>query len=178
MRIYMVFLPINIEKKISYEQAVRKAIQLEHSLERTDAMLQELQDEFDEKIEESRIKELTDFFSRLNSEKYGYLLDELLAVRKGIDRLKKENFELPVEINGLLIMVRKLIQFVRDSHIEPIMKVDSIKKVRVADVAFCNYEGTPFQDGNEEKTVRVISPGWVYKDKDLQISRPKIKEEQ
>ena len=37
-------------------------------------------------------------------EKYGYILDELLVVRKGIDELRKQNYELPVEINGLLIM--------------------------------------------------------------------------
>ena len=31
-------------------------------------------------------------------------------------------------------------------------------------------------DSLEEKKVRVISPGWVYSNKELQISRPKVKE--
>jgi len=138
-------------------------------------MLQDLQDEFEEQLEAGKIKELADFFAMLNSEKYGCILDELLVVRKGVDALRKSNYELPIEINGLLIMVKKLVQFVRDSHIEPMMKIDSIREVSATDIEFCNYEGSPF-DSDKTKRVKVISPGWIYKDKDLQISRPKVKE--
>ncbi len=165
------------EKKFTYAQAVARVEQLENTLERTNAMLQDLQDEFEEQLQESKVKELADFFAKLNSEKYGCILDELLVVRKGIDELRKNNYELPIEINGLLIMVKKLIQFVRDSHIEPIMKINSIKDVIASEVEFCNYEGTPFTTPEEKKTVKVVSPGWVYKDKEIQISSPKIKEE-
>lgn len=165
------------EKKLSYEQALRKVERLENTLERTNTMLQDLQDEFEEQLEASKVKELADFFAKLNSEKYGCILDELLVVRKGVDELRKRNYELPIEINGLLIMVKKLIQFVRDSHIEPVMKINSIREVIASDVEFCNYEGTPFITPGEKKTVKVVSPGWVYKDKELQISRPKVKEE-
>lgn len=164
--------------KLTYEQALRRVEHLESMLERTNTMLQDLQDEFEEQLELSKVKELADFFARLNSEKYGCILDELLVVRKGVDELRKSNFELPIEINGLLIMVKKLIQFVRDSHIEPMMKINSIKEVMASDVEFCNYEGTPFKTLDEKKKVKVVSPGWVYKDKELQISRPKVKEEE
>lgn len=166
------------ENKLTYEQALRRLESLENSLERTNIMLQDLQDEFEEQLEASRIKELTDFFARLNSEKYGCILDELLVVRKGVDGLRKSNYELPIEINGLLIMVKKLIQFVRDSHIEPMMRVNSVKEVTAADVEFCNYEGSPFAGQEDKKTIRVVSPGWVYKDKNIQISRPRVKEEE
>lgn len=165
------------ERKLSYEQALRRVEQLETTLERTNAMLQELQDEFEEQLEASKSKELADFFAKLNSEKYGCILDELLVVRKGVDELRKSDYELPIEINGLLIMVKKLIQFVRDSHIEPMMKINSIREVTASDVEFCNYEGSPFAVPEEQKKVKVVSPGWVYKDKELQISRPKVKEE-
>jgi len=164
-------------RQMTYEQAVKKIRQLENTLERTNTMLQDLQDEFDQQIEISKGKELADFFSKLNSEKYGCILDELLVVRKGMEDLRKQKYELPMEINGLLIMVKKLVQFVRDSHIEPIMKMNSLREVVAADVEFCNYEGSPFSSVDEVKKVRVISPGWIYKDKELQISRPKVKEE-
>ena len=166
------------DKKMSYEEMTRKIIQLENMLERTTTMLQDLQNEFEEQLEESKTKELTSFFIKLNSEKYGCILDELLMVRKGIDTLRKNNYELPIEINGLLIMIKKLIQFVMDSHIEPIMKINSIKEVFASDIEFCNYEGTPFSSEQEVKKVKVISSGWIYKDKEIQISRPKVKEEQ
>ena len=165
------------EKKLSHEEALKRLAQLEISLERTNTMLQDLQDEFEEQLAAAKVKELTDFFTKLNSEKYGSILDELLVVRKGVDELRKKNYELPIEINGLLIMVKKMIQFVRDSHIEPIMKINSLKEVTVADIEFCNYEGTPFESADDCKIVKVVSPGWIYKDKEIQISRPKIKEE-
>ncbi len=166
------------EKKLTYEQALRRVEQLENTLERTNTMLQDLQDEFEEQLQASKVKEMADFFAKLNSEKYGCILDELLVVRKGIDELRRRNYELPIEINGLLIMVRKMIQFVRDSHIEPIMRINSVKEVTASDVEFCNYEGSAFHTPDEKKAVRVVSPGWVYKDKELRISRPKVKEDQ
>lgn len=165
------------EKQISYEQALRRAEQLENALDRANIMLQDLQDEFEEQLEASKARELADFFVKLNSEKYGCILDELLIIRKGVDKLRKSDYELPIEINGLLIMVKKLIQFVRDSHIEPVMKIHSVREVTASDVEFCNYEGTAFASPGEKKVVRVVSPGWIYKDKELQISRPKVKEE-
>ena len=140
------------EKKLTHEQALRRVEQLEDTLERTNTMLQDLQEEFEEQLEASKVKELADFFAKLNSEKYGCILDELLVVRKGVDELRKSNYELPIEINGLLIMVKKLIQFVRDSHIEPVMKMGSVKEVIASDVEFCNYEGTPFATPEERKS--------------------------
>ena len=162
---------------LSREQALRKVERLERALEQTEMMLQDLQEEFAEQLETNKVKELTDFFALLNSEKYGCILDELLVVRRGVEKLRKSNFELPIEINGLLIVITKMIQFVRDSHIEPMMKTGSVKEVTAADLEFCNYEGSPFLTKDEIKTVKVISPGWIYRDKDVQISRPKVKEE-
>ena len=164
-------------RKMTYEEAIRKIEHLEIILDRTNTMLHDLQNEFAEELEASKVKELTDFFAKLNSERYGCILDELMVLKKGADALKKQNYELPLEINGLMIMVKKLIQFVKDSHIEPIMKINSIREVIAEDIEFCNYEGTPFVDAAEKKTVRVISPGWIYKDKEVQIARPKVKEE-
>ncbi len=166
------------QPQISYGEAIQQIARLEQIVERTNTMLQDLQEEFEEQLEASRLQELTDFFARLNSERYGCILDELLVLRKGISRLQKEHYKIPVEINGLFILVNQFAQFVRDSHIEPMMKLHSIQQVKAADIEYCNYEGTPFTSSEEEKTVKVISSGWIYKDKEIQISRPKVKEEE
>lgn len=165
------------QKPMTKEEAVAYISQLEGMLERSNAMLQELQNEFDEQLADSKIKELTDFFVRLNSEQYGCILDELLRIRKGVDRLSKEKCELPMEINGLLIMVKQLIHFVRDSHIEPVLKINAIREVTASDIQYYSYEGSPFISPEERKQVRVVSPGWIFMDKQVQISRPRVKEE-
>lgn len=159
-----------------YNKAITKLEEMERAWKQTDMLLADLQKEFDERLEAVKLQEMTEFFAKLNTERYGCILDELLVVRKGIDTLRKNNYELPVEISGLLIMIKKLVQFVRDNNINPMIKPGSVLVVKASDVEFWNYEGTPFKDALEEKKVRVISPGWIYSNKELQISRPKVKE--
>lgn len=169
----------NNAKKVNspeQERLLQKLASLESALEQSDMLLRDLQSEFDERLEAVKLQEMTEFFGKLNSDKYGCILDELLMLRKGIDAVKKSGYVLPLEINGLLIMVRKLVQFLRDSHIDPMLKPESLRIVKAGDVEFWNYEGTPFTSAEEEKQVKVISPGWIYSEKQVQISRPKVKE--
>ncbi|MDR0524304.1 MAG: hypothetical protein LBG90_00345 [Spirochaetaceae bacterium] len=150
--------------------------QKDDSIRRLNDMLEETQNEFELKLEESKNQEITGFFSALNSEKYGCILDELFSAKAGLESLRKQNYELPIEINGLTILVRKLIQFVKDSGINPIIRTGETLTVKSQDIENYNYLGSPFEHEGEEKQVIVVSPGWVYKKKDTQISRPTIKE--
>jgi hypothetical protein len=158
------------------EDASAKAAHMEERLKRSQEMLEELQAEFESRLQESKTQEITNFFSALNSEKYGCILDGLFSSRKGLDALRKRNYELPLEINGLSILVRKLIQFVRDSGINPIRRVGERMKVTSADIENFSYIGAPFENAAEEKLVEVIAPGWVYKARNIQVARPTIKE--
>lgn len=161
-----------------FERVTEKAESLSGELERTNSLLQDLQDEFEQRIEEQHLQELTDLFSRLNSDSYGYILDALFILRKGISDLRKSNYAPPQEINGLMIMASNMLKFIRDSHIDPVMKVNSVIDVTAKDIEDCNYIGSPFENADDIKTVRVISPGWIYRDKKIIISRPEVKEEQ
>ena len=149
---------------------------LENMLNRSDMLLKDLQDDFDARIKQSHQDDLVEFFSRLNSEKYGCILDAVLSARNGVRQLRKEKVQLQPEIGGLFILIERLAQFIRDSEINPIMKPGSVKDVRLDEVESCDYEGSPFLNTTEVKRVKVLSPGWVYKNKDVQISRPRLKE--
>lgn len=149
---------------------------LENMLNRSDMLLKDLQDEFEARIKQSHQDDLVEFFSRLNSEKYGCILDTVLSARNGVRQLRKEQVQLQPEISGLFILIERLARFIRDSEINPIMKPGSIKDMRLDEVESCDYEGSPFINTTEVKRVKVLSPGWVYKNKDVQISRPRLKE--
>ena len=149
---------------------------LENMLNRSDMMLKDLQDDFDARIKESHQNDLVEFFSRLNSEKYGSILDAVLSARSGVRQLRKEKVQLPPEIGGLFILIERLAQFIRDSEINPILKPGSIQTMHFEEIESCDYEGSPFLNTNEVKKVKVLSPGWVYKNKDVQIARPRLKE--
>lgn len=149
---------------------------LENLLNRSDMMLKDLQDEFDEKIRESHQNEMIEFFSLLNSEKYGCLLDAVINVRNGVRKLRKDNVQLPPEIGGLLILIERLAHFIKDNKINPILKPGSVQDMRFDEIESCDYEGSPFQTTDEIKHVKVLSPGWFYQNKDIQIARPRLKE--
>ncbi len=159
------------------EQLEKEIIRVTDSLISVNNMLEELQDDFEERLEASKIQEKKEFFSLLNSEKYGFFLDCLLTCRSGLEKLTKENYEFPVEISSLSIMLKKLIEFIKDCEINPIMKVGKKLIVKASEIDDYEYYGTPFEDEDDEKAVEVISPGWAFaKNKDIQISKPKIRE--
>lgn len=162
-----------VAQQDEYERRLSK---MEEILERNRMMLQDVQDEFDEQLQETKVQELTTFFAKLNSDKYGCILDSLLQVRKGVALLKKENFVLPPEVSGLFILIQKMTQFVIDNHINPIMKPDSIQEMTAQEAELCDYSGSPFTSSDAKKLIKVVSPGWLYKDKDIRIARPKIQE--
>ncbi len=161
------------EKKDSQQEKIEL---LENMLNRSDMLLRDLQDEFDDRIKESHQNDLVEFFSQLNSEKYGCILDEVLNVRAGVRQLRKKNIQLPPEIGGLLILIQRLEQFIRDNEINPILKPGLVKDMRLDEAESCDYEGSPFKDASDVKRVKVLSPGWVYKNKEVQIARPRLKE--
>ena len=159
-------------KKDTQQEEIER---LKNMITRTDMLLKDLQDEFDARIKESHQDDMIEFFSQLNSEKYGCILDEVLSVRNGVRQLRK-NIQLPPEIGGLFILIERLAQFIRDNEINPILKPGVVQDMRLAEVESCDYEGSPFLNASEVKRVKVLSPGWVYKNKDIQIARPRLKE--
>jgi hypothetical protein len=162
--------------KLSLEQSKRRVEELENELARVNMMLSDLQEEFDSRIQENQSEAIASVFSRLNSEKYGNLLDELLNINKGIMTVRKAGFQLPPEISGLFIAIQKMLQFVKDSGVNPLMKPGLRKKVKMADIEGCDYTGTPFTDNEEEKEIVVLTPGWIITEDGIKISRTKVKE--
>ena len=161
------------EKKDSAQERIEM---LENMLNRSDMMLKDLQDEFDEKIRESHQNEMIEFFSLLNSEKYGCILDAVINMRNGVRKLRRENVQLPPEIGGLLILIERLAHFIKDNKINPILKPGSVQDMRFDEIEACDYDGSPFETTDEIKHVKVLSPGWFYCNKDVQIARPRLKE--
>ena len=157
----------------------RKIEELENALRQSEMELRDLQSEFEKRLEENHQEEMIEFFSRLNSNQYGCILDEMFSAYAGIRKLRRDKVQPPLEISGLFRVVENLVNFVKANEINPIMKLGEIKSWTAGDFNAngCEYvSDTPYSSAKEEKRVRVISPGWYYKDKNIQISRPRLKE--
>ena len=173
------FSPLNVENtKKTIAEYEKELFRLDASLNRAYAMINRLRNEFEEQAEEIRLEEAVNIISKLNSAQYGYILDLLVINQNGLKALRQEKVNLPLEINGMPILIRKLLQFVEDCGITAITEVGKIKFVTATDIENCNYdyEGTAFQNETEVKKVEVFSAGWQIKNKAIIISNPKIRE--
>ncbi|MGN0607311.1 MAG: hypothetical protein ACI4JM_12390 [Oscillospiraceae bacterium] len=144
--------------------------------DRVNQMLAELNDEFAERLEKIKRQELTEFFSMLNSEKYNFIIDEMFLLRKGFNALRKKNYELPPEIMGIAVAMNNFMQLIKDVGIAPMIMPETVMEVTMEHIDDYQYQGTPFTDIHQKKKVLVVSPGWIWKEKDLIISRPKVRE--
>ena len=153
----------------------REKEELRNALKIQATDIKNLNENFEAQVQDK----IEEFFSSLNSDRYGNILDAIISTYGGIQQLRKQKVEVPLEISDLFPLVNNLKKFVIDNEINPIARVGSVQMMTRADIEKISgeYSGTPFVDADEVKKVRVISPGWYYKTKDVQISRPRLKEE-
>lgn len=159
--------------KLQLEDARRELREYREFVEAADS-------EFDDKLEEIKSREFTDFFSALNNEKYGRLLDALYRNRKLCMEFKRSGGEIPYVLQGLPTFLSKLSMFFKDMGIVPAtpFEVNSIREMTRAEMEGYSYdtesdEALPVAV-DEKVRVKVYSPGWKYGDS--VISLPDIKE--
>ena len=151
---------------------------LKNSLKRNEIEFDSLKNDFEEQVQERLQDELIEFFTALNSDKYGGILDSIIDALDGRKELRKQNITLPLELKGIFILVERIKKFVDNNGIRPMMTKGAIKEMTVGEIEAWNaeYIGSSFTSADEIKRVKVTSPGWFYKEKDIQISRPKLLE--
>lgn len=156
----------------AYEE---KIYQLTVALNRANNLITRLQDSYEEQVIEIRTEEELKIISKLNSEKYGYILDLLISAQNGFKNLRKKGI-IPFEIKSAQSLVRRLMEFVEDCAIVPMFEIGERFQVQANELDGYSYEGTPFNNATEIKQVEVISPGWRIMDKEIVISYPRVKE--
>lgn len=149
---------------------------LRKSLQRSRELLGKLQDDFEERLEESKAEERERFFSKLNDERYGYILDLLAIAQDGFCRLREKGGVVPTEVKSTQTLVRRLLSFVEDCGVVPMTEIGEVREVGIKDMDSLNFEGDPFDKADQRKMVEVISPGWKIEDSDIVISYPRVRE--
>lgn len=160
------------------EEYEKEIFRLEAELKRANRLLMHLQDEFDERVEENRLEEREKLILQLNSKKYGCILDMASALRVGTKKLRRKEEELPLEINLLPALLRNIDDFVEDCGITPIMEIGEELNIKVSDAVGYQYQGSPFENDEEEKNVVVVSSGWEIKESKTIVSKPAVQEKE
>ncbi len=136
--------------------------------------------EFENKLEELTSREIVSFFSRLNNEKYGYLIDSLYLQKRACAEAKKLG-EVTYRLEGIPVFLDRLMSFLRDAGIAPAAAFapGTLQRLTLGQMEGCAFEPSPGRKKpiteDELIRVRVISSGWRLGDK--VISLPVFQEE-
>ena len=137
--------------------------------------------EFEDKLEELKQQEIASFFSALNNEKYGYLIDSVYLQKRACMDLKRSGERLPYSVEGIPALLDRFLAFLRDAGVSPASRFapHSTQKLTLEQMEGCRFEPlperiTPIKE-REAVTVKVLSSGWKLGD--AVISYPVLQED-
>ena len=160
-----------------YEQLMFKYNNCKNSLELVQATLDELNETIDETAAEAKNKAIASFYTSMNSDAYGHLLDSIELVDRRLAALKENKVKIPPQLLPLTIVFKQLLNFIKDSGIEPIDTTGREFSTEVENLAEYTYIGEPFHYAGEKKDVIVEKPGWKYEDTIISLPTVREKEE-
>lgn len=159
-----------------YEQLQFKYINCKNSLELVQAMLDELNETVDETAAEAKKAAIVSFYTSMNSDIYGHLLDSIELVDRRLVLLKENKVKVVPQLLPLTIVFKQLSNFIKDSGIVPIDTTGREFFAEVEELAEYTYIGTPFSSDDQKKKVIVEKPGWKYGN--VVISLPTVREKE
>ena len=146
-------------------------------MELVQATLDELNETIDETAAEAKNKAIASFYTSMNSDAYGHLLDSIELVDRRLAALKENKVKIPPQLLPLTIVFKQLLNFIKDSGIEPIDTTGREFSTEVENLAEYTYIGEPFHYAGEKKDVIVEKPGWKYEDTIISLPTVREKEE-
>lgn len=164
----------------SIEELKREVYLARSELAEYKALIEEEDAEYEDKIEELTFQNISSFFSALNNEKYGFIIDTVYLLNKACIELKKDNRTLPFSVQGVPAFLDRLLRFFKDSGISPVCKYapHSVVLLTLDEMDGFNFEPSPSRKKpiapGEKVRVTVFSAGWKYKD--VVISPPVLHE--
>lgn len=166
---------IEEEVEESLESIKLERDQYKSSLKLIQKSLDELSEKLKEETQNIASEQIRDFFVSLNSAKYGNFLDKIPLTEELLKDIRKndKDFDIPQEVKRVLIFIKSVIKFIKDQGITPMQEINRVFEGTAEDIAEMDYVGEEFID-DEVKKLRVIAPGYKYKD--LIISIPKVEE--
>ena len=147
-----------------------------NSLELVQAMLDELKETIDETAAEAKNAAIASFYSDMNSDNYGNLLDSIEMVERRLASLKENKVQTPPQFMPLTIVFKQLLRFIRDCGITPIDTTGREFTTEAEGLAEYTYIGEAYLSPGEKKTVVVERPGWKYDS--VVISLPTVREKE
>lgn len=139
--------------------------------------LSRIEKRIEEEAKEAKEEAIKEFYITLNSDKYGNFLDKIPLTEKVLFNIRKKNYgeneSIPEEVRKVLIFIKQVLKFVKDSGITPMDEIGRTFEGSAEDIEKMNYIGNFFEE-NEVKSLKVKTPGYKYGN--IIISLPTVEE--
>lgn len=162
---------VNELEKLKFERDAYKS-----SLVFIENNFNDLKEKIEEEAREAKKISIGEFFTTLNSEKYGKFLDKVPYTEELLTKIRKEKLDtnIPSEVRSVIMFIKQVIKFIKDSGIEPIEEYNKTFLGTADEIANMNYIGEPFFKEHEKKELKVQATGYKYND--IVISIPTVLE--
>ena len=144
------------------------------ALEFTRTQIELLEAGMEEMREEASNEAVVVFFQEMNSERAGRLLDQFAISDKGLKKLRRSGYDFPPEAESIPASVRMFVRFLGERDVKPMAELGERLAITLEDSDEYDYQGSDFADGEDEKLVEIVRPGWEYKG--TVISKPSVRE--
>lgn len=164
--------PISLEEKVLKLESYIK--ELRNSLEIITFEKEQLEEKSLKEKENNIFTAEKEFFIKLNSKENNYFMDNFKLSQLKLKKLASKNYEIPLELESLIITLKSFSKFLRMNKIQEIANIGDVIDINLNESFDYNYYGSEFLDETMKKKVRIETSGWKYGN--IVISKPTIRE--
>lgn len=160
------------------EQAASKASkeleELRAELVSTYSLLNASEESLERSRQEGAELALIDVMKRMNSEEAGMLIDQFSRAEQTLKQLSSSGYKIPSELASVPLCVRMFMRTMRDVFsVSPLHSLGEVLTITFEEsISSYDYNGSDFEDAQDRKTVKVLSPGWKCGDEIFSL--PKV----
>jgi hypothetical protein len=130
--------------------------------------------EFQEKVDNLNQKFVYDFFGRMNSARYSYLLDTIAQTDALIGELQDKGWAMEPKLQAIPMVIQIFMNVLRAERVFPLETVGATKELSRAELFSYEFVGSKDFGPGDKVAVVVRTPGW--KVGDVVISKPRVEE--
>lgn len=131
-------------------------------------------EEFQEKVDILHQEFICDFFARMNSARYSYLLDTIAQTDALIAELQDKGWAMEPELQAIPMVIQIFMNMLRAEGVVPLENVGTTKELSRAELSSYEFVGSKDFEAGDRIAVVVKTPGW--KVGDVVISKPRVEE--
>ena len=133
-----------------------------------------LKEEFEQEVHNRNQEFVQDFFTNMNSARYGNLLDTIAQTNALIDQLQGQGWSLDPKLRAIPMVIQIFMNMLNSQGVSSIEKIGATKVLSGFQLSEYEFLGSSDLKADDKVSVIVRTPGWKLED--IVISKPRVEE--